>query len=108
MSMTKEEYNNLDVGDWILFTKVPGDVGNTCNPLLDGKPHQIVNAGTEFNTCHRLTFDEVIHSKVFKYGWVYNTVTDYMTKVNPPTTDAIDYITLDIQKEIDLIIPLGD
>ena len=105
MSMTRKECINLKVGDWILFdinTPFGRNISDSCQPLLDGKPHQIIDAEIE-DRFYRLKFNEV-KSNPYKLGWCYYKYILYMTKVNPPEYFE-NYIQLDIQKEVDLIIP---
>ena len=102
--MTLNEYENLKVGDWVRFINVDIIIKISCIPLLDGKPHKIVRAGMEAGY-FRIGFDEVKHNSCYKIGWCYDNSIKYMTKVNPPSEYDIDYIQLDIQKEIDICIP---
>ena len=90
MSMTQEEYNNLKVGDLVLFdinTPFSWDSPDSCQTILDGKPHQIIDAGIE-DGFYRLKFNEV-KSNPYKLGWYYYNYLLYMTKVPPPKVRLI-------------------
>ena len=106
--MTKNEYDNLKVGDWVLFDELTQfNMGMNCEVLLDGKPHQIIKAGHYDLSYYRLGFDGVKCDQ-FIFGWCYHNWYHHMTKVNSPTPSDPEYIFLDIQKEVDIVIPRGD
>ena len=80
MSMTLTEYENLDVGDLVIFDGNNYVVNARCEPLLDGAPHEIIKAGIE-NGFYRIGFKEV-STEVYGIGYCYQSYIRRMTKIN--------------------------
>lgn len=101
--MTNYEYNNLIVGDWVIFDDDTifqwlDHENSIYRILLDGQPHMIIRAGIE-GGYHRIGFEGVQTS--YENGWSYVGLCGQMHKV--PAKYLMQIVEFDDVKKGDII-----